>query len=317
MEEFIQNFIAWYITLCILILPVFGVVKLIKGITKKIKRKPPIHTVNTEKPVAEEWKSEWKWNEETQLWEHPLSKRNSGSYNYSQSELHEINTQGSDRVDVSNKRTEESKAEGHHSEIIDIIIPDNIQALIDEARKEKEEIQKKRKEKVDKKQDIQKAEKPKESFRRNTGPRLIYTYAKPELKEKDKAEINAELDFHTAYQRREIFTRNEWQNYKKLRDVAEAKGLVVCPKVRLFDIIEPRLDKKRKLTYRYKIQAKHVDFVVCDHDMHIVAIIELDDNSHYDPDRIKRDNFVNMILTSVGYTVIHTKQINYDILDVI
>lgn len=126
-----------------------------------------------------------------------------------------------------------------------------------------------------------------------------------------------ELDFKTAYQRKLLFTRNEWQNYKKLRDIAEVRGFVICPKVRLFDLVEPRHDKKRKLTYRYKIQAKHVDFVICDKDMNIKAVLELDDSSHYDPDRIKRDDFVNTILLSTGYTVIHTKYIENSIFDLI
>ena len=149
------------------------------------------------------------------------------------------------------------------------------------------------------------------------GPQTIYTYAKPELKTEDKEETSTELDFKTAYQRKELFTRNEWQNYKKLRDIAEVRGYVICPKVRLFDLVEPRHDKKKKLTYRYKIQAKHVDFVICDKDMSIKAILELDDSSHYDPERIKRDDFVNTILLSTGYTVIHTKYVDNSVLDLI
>ena len=149
-------------------------------------------------------------------------------------------------------------------------------------------------------------------------PRIVYTYARPELKAEDKNYIlSEEMDFQNSYQRRELFTRNEWQNYKKLREIAEVRGFVICPKVRLFDLIEPRHDKKKKLTYRYKIQAKHVDFVICDRDMNIKAILELDDSSHYDPERIKRDEFVNTILLSTGYTVIHTKYIDASILDLI
>lgn len=150
------------------------------------------------------------------------------------------------------------------------------------------------------------------------GPRIIYTYSKPELKIEDMDQATGEeLDFKTAYQRKPLFTRNEWQNYKKLRDIAEVRGFVICPKVRLFDLVEPRHDKKRKLTYRYKIQAKHVDFVICDKDMNIKAVLELVDSSHYDPDRIKRDDFVNTILLSTGYTVIHTKYIENSIFDLI
>lgn len=58
-------------------------------------------------------------------------------------------------------------------------------------------------------------------------------------------------------------------------------------------------------------------FVICTQDMQVKAIIELDDSSHNDIERIKRDEFVDLILVNVGYTVIHTKQIEYNILDLI
>ena len=44
-------------------------------------------------------------------------------------------------------------------------------------------------------------------------------------------------------------------------------------------------------------------------------IIELDDNSHYQKKRMERDSFVDSILQSVGYRVIHTKYIENDIFD--
>jgi len=81
---------------------------------------------------------------------------------------------------------------------------------------------------------------------------------------------------------------------------------MICPKVRLLDIIEPRKgDNYRSLMG--KIQSKHVDFVICDQDLHIKAILELDDGSHDRKDRQDRDQFVDQILTSVGYKVIHTR----------
>ena len=138
--------------------------------------------------------------------------------------------------------------------------------------------------------------------------------AKKTTNDTDKTE---EINYRRAYQARQLFTRNEWQNYKKLRDIAEIKGYIICPKVRLLDIIEPKKGERKYKTLFYKIQAKHVDFVICDKDMHIKAIIELDDNSHDTKDRKERDEFVNMILHSVGYKVIHTRYITNDILDLV
>lgn len=147
------------------------------------------------------------------------------------------------------------------------------------------------------------------------------SYVAPELstiepKEESREELQ-EIDYTTAYQSRYLLTKNEWYQYKKLKEIADAKGYVICPKVRLLDIIEPRKGTKKYKTLFYKIQAKHVDFLICDRDMHIKAIIELDDNSHDEQERKERDAFVTLILQSVGYKVIHTRYIDNSILDTI
>lgn len=115
-------------------------------------------------------------------------------------------------------------------------------------------------------------------------------------------------DYSQSYQSKYLLTKNEWHEYKKLRDYAEAKQMRVCPKVRLLDLVEPRRGEGY-MSLLGKIQSKHVDFVITDKDLRIKAIIELDDNSHNRPDRIDRDNFVDEVLTSVGYKVIRTRSI--------
>lgn len=130
-------------------------------------------------------------------------------------------------------------------------------------------------------------------------------------------EENPLINYQNAYQAKLFFTKNEWQNYKKLRAIAEVKGYIICPKVRLSDIIKPKSGEKNYQTLLNKIQSKHVDFVICDQNMYIKAIIELDDSSHNRPDRIERDKFVDTILQSVGYKVIDTRYVNNDILDLV
>ena len=129
------------------------------------------------------------------------------------------------------------------------------------------------------------------------------------------AEESEEIDYHHAYQARLLLSKNEWHAFKKLQEITKGKNYMICPKVRLLDIIEPIRGQKKYKTLIYKIQSKHVDFVVCDENVHIKAIIELDDGSHDREDRKERDQFVDEILTSVGYKVIHTRAILPDILD--
>lgn len=121
------------------------------------------------------------------------------------------------------------------------------------------------------------------------------------------------IDYAKAYQAKYLLTKNEWYEYKKLKQYAAEKQLQVCPKVRLLDLIEPK-QGKGYMSALGKIQSKHVDFVITDPDLRIKAILELDDNSHNTADRKERDQFVDMILSSVGYKVIHTRSITEETL---
>lgn len=126
---------------------------------------------------------------------------------------------------------------------------------------------------------------------------------------------NEFLEFKGKYQKRYLLTKNEYHEYKKLIYYANLKGLMVYPKVRLLDLIEPRRGDPKHKTLLYKIQSKHVDFVICDQNLYVKAILELDDNSHNQTDRQTRDNFVDLILQDVGYTVIRTRSITETTLD--
>ena len=126
-----------------------------------------------------------------------------------------------------------------------------------------------------------------------------------------------QIEYTGHYQRKLLLTKNEWYEYRKLKQLAEGRGLQVCPKVRLLDLIEPRRGDPKFKTLFYKIQAKHVDFVICDNELRVKAILELDDNSHDHADRMERDKFVDLILKDVGYIVIRTRSVTDTTLDVI
>ena len=121
------------------------------------------------------------------------------------------------------------------------------------------------------------------------------------------------LPIENAYQRSWLFTYNEKDAYTKLLPIAKELGYTVFAKVRLLDLVEPMKGNPKYKTYFYKIQAKHVDFVLCDEKLVARYIIELDDNSHDAKDRKERDEFVDQVLTSVGYKIIHTRNITEDL----
>lgn len=93
-----------------------------------------------------------------------------------------------------------------------------------------------------------------------------------------------------------------------MQSAASELGYTVFSKVRLLDLLEP-ISGKNYRSYFYKVQAKHVDFVLLDEKLVARCIVELDDNSHDTDDRKARDAFVDEVVTSVGYQIIHTRAI--------
>lgn len=139
----------------------------------------------------------------------------------------------------------------------------------------------------------------------------------PEIKTSFWKEVNTYGSFSGSYVKTPLLTKREWKQYYVLKEIADSKNLIICPKVRLLDLIVPRPGIRNAQGLRSRVMSKHVDFVVCSYDMEVQAIIELDDNTHLRADRIKRDHFVDSVLTGAGYRVIHTWAITSDILDFI
>ena len=120
-----------------------------------------------------------------------------------------------------------------------------------------------------------------------------------------------------SYVKTPLLTKREWTQYYTLKEIADSKNLIICPKVRLLDLVVPRPGIKNYRGLKTRVMSKHVDFVICSYDMEVQAIIELDDTTHLRADRIKRDEFVDSVLIGAGYRVIHTWNITSDILDFI
>lgn len=130
-----------------------------------------------------------------------------------------------------------------------------------------------------------------------------------------KAEIQEsviELDTKNAYKPTWLFSQYEKGEYLKIKQVADELGLYVFAKVRLLDLLEPIKGTAKYKTYFYKVQAKHVDFVICDKKLVARCILEIDDNSHLDEERKERDRFVDEVLKSTGYKVFRGRSIHTD-----
>lgn len=128
-------------------------------------------------------------------------------------------------------------------------------------------------------------------------------------------ESSKKLELTGAYQPRSFFSQHEKDAYRKLNDIADRRGYIVFAKVRLLDLLEPVRNHPNYRTLFNKIQAKHVDFVLCNYELAPYIVIELDDSSHDTPSRKERDRFVDEALTQCGYRIIHTREITSNILN--
>lgn len=141
-------------------------------------------------------------------------------------------------------------------------------------------------------------------FRGKTGKEEIKQEYKTE-----RTERTATTNTPLTYRKKLLLTKHEYAFYmNQLRPILQKNGVFCCCKVRLADLIEPTntSNQGQWQSLFNKISAKHIDFVIVDSDMHVLFLVELDDNSHQRADRHDRDNFVDKICAEVGYRIIHT-----------
>jgi hypothetical protein len=92
------------------------------------------------------------------------------------------------------------------------------------------------------------------------------------------------------YQAKPILTRRENHFYWMLRRETDRRGLLVCPKVGLKDLLAVNT-RRQYMKYFHRIAQKHVDFVICDKSLNVLFALELDDSSHDTEDARCRDHF--------------------------
>jgi len=100
-----------------------------------------------------------------------------------------------------------------------------------------------------------------------------------------------------AFSRRALLTPNETEFFRRLRTALP--DYVVLAQVSMGALLQPTVPSGHRDFWptRNKIGSKIVDFIVCNDDLDVVALVELDDAKH-DPARdAQRDGFTS----SVGY----------------
>ena len=138
---------------------------------------------------------------------------------------------------------------------------------------------------------------------------IIYQIRKKRKQQTTKyRNIPENINWEQCYEPRFLLTKNEKEQFKKIITWDINKHYHIFTKVRLADLIQPRYGTDYQKLF-WKIQAKHVDFVICDKNLNVKLIIELQDNSHTKENRITRDNFIKTILEGCGYKLLQTYNI--------
>jgi hypothetical protein len=116
------------------------------------------------------------------------------------------------------------------------------------------------------------------------------------------------------YERREaLLSRGELAFYRVLRR-AIGERYSISIKTRLADVLKCP-DELWDAPHGRKLSQKHVDFVLFDPDTaSIIAAVELDDRSHQQPGRRRRDEFVNEAFRAAGTALFRIKAASrYDV----
>lgn len=103
-----------------------------------------------------------------------------------------------------------------------------------------------------------------------------------------------------------ILSQAEQAFYKALQQgLSDQFKLLI--KVRVADVLQPEKGTGKSEWYSAfnRIKSKHFDFLLCSLNTYkIIAAIELDDRSHIQPDRSKRDKFLNAACESANFPLI-------------
>lgn len=82
-----------------------------------------------------------------------------------------------------------------------------------------------------------------------------------------------------VYQGRDLMTDNELEFFGRL--VQALPQYYVFPQVAMSALLEPASrDEARRNTDRLRIAQQRIDYVVCDRNCNVVAVVELDDRTH-------------------------------------
>ncbi len=127
-----------------------------------------------------------------------------------------------------------------------------------------------------------------------------------DLNEKDY-NVENNINYGEKYIKKEyLLTPTELKFYKILKSITDEMDLIICPQIPLYEII-----KNKQYKDFNKIARKSIDFVITEKNLKIKFCIELDDYTHKQKKRIKRDKFVNELLKATDIKILRIPVQNF------
>lgn len=118
--------------------------------------------------------------------------------------------------------------------------------------------------------------------------------------------VNGERINYYPYKKKMLLTKTEYAFYNILKMKCDKNNVLICPKVRMEDFLEVT-DKQNKLKYRGYIKSRHIDFMLCDSKLNLLAGIELDDKSHNEKESAAIDHFKNRVFQTINLPLFRVK----------
>lgn len=130
-------------------------------------------------------------------------------------------------------------------------------------------------------------------------------------KRRIQEEVNRpDLDFKLCeiypYEKRMLLTKTEYKFYMILKKKCDDKNLLICPKVRMEDFLTVT-DRQNYYKYRGYIKSRHIDFLICNSKLYLLAGLELDDYSHQQEKARKIDEFKDNVFQTINLPLYRIK----------
>lgn len=133
---------------------------------------------------------------------------------------------------------------------------------------------------------------------------------KEKAKEKENATTESGRDT-SKYEAKSLLTETENQFFQFLKKDLEDYDVVITTKVRLEDLVKVKSNDFSEIQkLRGYVKSRHIDFIVCNGNMEVVAGIEVDDASHNSADAKKIDTFKNDIFRKIGKELYRVTNVN-------